>query len=273
MRSRRFRTLPSDAHRLLFLYLVLSADPFGNLEGDAENVSAILRRDLTDEECAAQLAPLIAADLIRPYDVDGKAHLHIPRYRQRLKYDAGKLPRPPHNIEDPWITNYLENKGVEKKDRAHPATSQPAGSNKAVSDRPRSDVEVKRSDVKRSDVDAREEPVDKSQQNAMELIKALGEKMSGKGQGNPDHAERVRRQANAVIDMTPEAVQTTPHSNGAAKPAPAVSQSVDPDWSKSEKGIAHRGQQLGIDAVPGETWAMWRDRIYAADRAAKRAKA
>lgn len=133
MRSRRFRRLPTDTHRLLFVYLLLSADPFGNLEGDSENLGAILRRDLSDDEARELIAALSDVDLVRPYEVDGKQLIHIPRYRQRLKYEKGRLPRPPDSLEDPWVSIAIQSKQLRTKDSTHTVTAQDATTSSTAS--------------------------------------------------------------------------------------------------------------------------------------------
>jgi hypothetical protein len=42
---------------------------------------------------------LVDADLVLLYEVDRKTYLHIPRFRQRLRFHKGKYPLPPQEIE------------------------------------------------------------------------------------------------------------------------------------------------------------------------------
>lgn len=282
LRSRRFRRLPSDSDRLLFVYLLLSADPFGNLEADAENLGAIVRRDLDDDQAAALLAPLIAADLIRPYTAEGKQLAHIPRYRQRLKYGSGVIHRPPKSIEDPWVQQALDNKDLRAKDsaqtvrapdaprkstgsapdaslstRAHALT--PAHTGRAP-EHPRHDVdvdvEVKRSDVD-VDVNRPPPPVDNSiadrtgPKGIGEILSQVKGKPGGMNGSASDHAARVRAQAAAAV------------AAGSASKAPA-------DWASSEKGITAKALELGMPALPGERWDAWRERLRMADKAGRR---
>jgi len=257
MRSRRFRRLPTDTHRLLFLYMLLTADPFGNFELDPENVGAMLARyDMPDDDYRALVDPLIAADLIRPYTAGDKQLAHIPRYRQRLKYENGKIPRPPHELEDPWIAEAINNKELRGKGGMHPGTIpdapgvQPAPSApmrahalppaQPVTSAPRS--EVKRSEVKRSEVKLQRQPErareDAPPADVAELAKALAEKYRPKPE-TPSTADTV------AADAPPKA------ASGA--------------WWSSQAGIEAKALELAMPANPGERWPDWVSRLRQAD--------
>jgi hypothetical protein len=129
LRSHRYRTLSSDTARLLFVHLLLSADALGNMEADSLVVGDALRRPVDEVASAKLLTELADADLVRLYESGGKRYLHIPRFRQRIRYIKRVHPRPPASIEDPEINELL------KKVRCEPGDSQ---------------VQVARSEEKRS---------------------------------------------------------------------------------------------------------------------------
>jgi hypothetical protein len=125
MRSHRYRTLSSDTTRLLFVHLLLSVDNLGNHEATTTAVSDVIRRHIDEPTLAKLLAELADADLIRMYQVDAKPYLHIPRFRQRLRYLGSKHPRPPANIECSEISSLLKKVGTKTvhshdKDRTQP---------------------------------------------------------------------------------------------------------------------------------------------------------
>ena len=99
MRSPRYRKLSSDTARLLFIHILLTVDSLGNAEASLISIGDMLRRHLDDAPAAKLLSELADADLVRLYEVDGKPYLHVPRFRQRLRYLNGKHPRPPKSIE------------------------------------------------------------------------------------------------------------------------------------------------------------------------------
>jgi hypothetical protein len=99
LRSPRYRRLTTDTARLLFVHILLSVDSFGNMEAHASAVEDCLRRPTDAETAARLLDELSDAELIRMYSVEGKKYLHVPRFRQRLRYLKGKHPRPPAEIE------------------------------------------------------------------------------------------------------------------------------------------------------------------------------
>jgi hypothetical protein len=137
LRSPRYRTLSSDTSRLLFIHLLLCVDNLGNYEANPIAISDALRRHLDDQTVSKLLLELADADLIRLYEIGHKCYLHVPRFRQRLKYLGSKHPRPPSTIECSEIKELIDKSGLQAGDR------QPIGSLKAP--------EVKRSEVKRSE--------------------------------------------------------------------------------------------------------------------------
>lgn len=134
LRSHRYRTLSSDTLRLLFLHLLLAVDNFGNCEANTIITGDVLGRPIDETEGAVLLAELADKDLIRLYWVDEKSYLHIPRFRQRMRYLNSKHPRPPENIECKEINKMLE--------KVRPKSGEAATKS----------AEVKRSEEKRSEV-------------------------------------------------------------------------------------------------------------------------
>lgn len=131
MRSARYRRLTSDTARLLFVHLVLTVDSLGNTEADTTAIEDVLHRPLGDETVAKLLSELADVDLIRMYQNSGKRYLHIPRFRQRLRYLQGKHPLPPPQIECIEMKELREKVGLQSD---------------------RSQSTVRRSEVKRSEV-------------------------------------------------------------------------------------------------------------------------
>ena len=128
--------MPRNTHRLAFICLIPSADPLGNMEASDGRMWRLWREPLKLDDRSAVpeiLEKLVAADLIRLYEADGKRYLHIPRYRQRLRYLGRLFPL------SPWTTNE-EKQRVENKS--------PGDSQATVR---RAPAEVKRSEVKRSE--------------------------------------------------------------------------------------------------------------------------
>lgn len=106
LRSHRYQSLSSDTAKLLFIHLFLSTDHFSNVEVNSTIISIIMKRDFSDDACATLLTELSDKDLLRLYTADGKTYAHFPRARQRLRFQHGKFPRPPANIEDNEINEF-----------------------------------------------------------------------------------------------------------------------------------------------------------------------
>lgn len=140
MRSHRYRTLSSDTVRLLFFHLLLTVDSLGNGEATSTAVGDAMQRALDEPTAAKLLSELADAGLIRLYLVGGKPYLHIPRFRQRLRYVKGKHPRPPPEIECSEISVLCAKVRLQSD---HSQTTVRLQSAEVK----RSDVEVKRSEV------------------------------------------------------------------------------------------------------------------------------
>lgn len=150
LESPRFLSLKDNADRLAYLALLLSADDLGNFDGDLFRLARLWRDfGITTRELAAKtLSELTDADLVRVYQVEGKSYVHLPRFRQRLRYVNGKFPRPPEGIDTCKI-NMLQEK---RQTTVRPQSA-------------RSQSQDGRSEEKRSEVNptrARPQPVDNS---------------------------------------------------------------------------------------------------------------
>jgi hypothetical protein len=151
LESPRFLSLKDNADRLAYIALLLSADDLGNFDGDLFRLVR-LWRDFgiaTRELAAKTLSELTDADLVRVYQVDGKSYVHLPRFRQRLRYVNGKFPRPPEHIDTCKINALQEKRQTKVRPQSGLSQAQDGRS------------EEKRSEVKRSKPHAREVvPVD-----------------------------------------------------------------------------------------------------------------
>ena len=139
--SERYLGLSSDTARMLFVHFVLVADDLGNAEAsDLFIRRRLLPHGTTPSAIATLLSELGDADLIRVYENADKRYVHIPRFRQRLRYTKSAHPRPPANLECKEIIKLLE-----KKSDLSPAEVSPE------SDRsPQKRREVKRSEEKKT---------------------------------------------------------------------------------------------------------------------------
>ena len=135
MRSHRYVTLSSDTVRLFFVHCILTADSLGNLEATTTSTTAMMGRQIEQSTLAKWIAELDHVGIIRAYLVDDKQYVHIPRFRQRLRYIKGKHPRPPSEVECKEISSLLE-KVRPQSDHSQTTVGR---------------SEVKRSEVKRSE--------------------------------------------------------------------------------------------------------------------------
>lgn len=92
MESEKVLSLPIEA-RWLFVIIILSADDIGLFE--ATEFKLARRADVNRELAGKLLAMLADHDLVRLYQVEGKAYGFIPRFRQRLQLKRMKHPAPP----------------------------------------------------------------------------------------------------------------------------------------------------------------------------------
>lgn len=136
LRSHRYVTLSSDTLRVLFVHLILSADSLGNAEATTTALGAAMGRQVDEATAAKWLSELADVDLVRTYQAAGKRYVHVPRFRQRLRYVNGKHPHPPAEIECSEIKELLAKVGPQSGPGQTKVGPQSA--------------EVKRSEVKRS---------------------------------------------------------------------------------------------------------------------------
>jgi hypothetical protein len=152
LESPRFLALKDNADRLAYIALLLSADDLGNFDGDLFRLARLWRDfGINGRELAAKtLAELVEADLVRMYQVDGKHYLHVPRFRQRLRYVNGKFPRPPESIDTCKINTLHEKRQTTVRPKSDSSQAQDGRS------------EEKRSEVKYTYARAKLSPVDNS---------------------------------------------------------------------------------------------------------------
>lgn len=162
LRSDRWLDMPRNTHRLAFICLIPSADPLGNMEASDGRLWRLWREPLKldDRQAVPEiLEKLVAADLVRLYQSDEKRYLHIPRYRQRLRYLGRLFPL------SPWTTD-------EEKQRI---TGKSPGDHQAHTGR--APAEVKRSEVKRRE-EKQVVPNSVDRARVAGEIKTLGENLS-----------------------------------------------------------------------------------------------
>ncbi len=84
--------------RMAWIAVALKADALGNLEGAPGALKRLWGRfDITAID--QTIAKLIAVDLLRTYEADSKRYLHLPRYKQHLRYVSRICPL------SPWTTD------------------------------------------------------------------------------------------------------------------------------------------------------------------------
>lgn len=104
LESERWLSLKDNSDRLAYVALLLRADSLGNFSAETFRLMRIWR-DFginTPELVCKTLSELADADLIRLYNSQEEppaSLLHIPRYRQRLRYLKRVFP------PSPWTTN------------------------------------------------------------------------------------------------------------------------------------------------------------------------
>ena len=148
LESERWLSLRDNTARICFLALLLKADPFGNLEANPHRLMR-LWRDFgikSPQQVSSTLAELKDCDLIRLYEADSKQFLHIPRFRQNLRFVKRIHPL------SPWTTQQQKQRLAQDSPGAHPVGT-------AIAHSAHGRSEVKRSEEKRSEVT---EPVDNS---------------------------------------------------------------------------------------------------------------
>ena len=145
LQSERWLQLARNTHRLAFVCLIPAADALGNMEASDGRLWRLWRDPLRLDErvaIAEILEALVAADLIRLYEVEGKRYLHVPRSRQRLRY-LGRLFPP-----SPWTTTE-EKQRLDISFTGSTPDRHRARTGLSPAEVKRSEVEVKRSEEKK----------------------------------------------------------------------------------------------------------------------------
>ena len=147
LQSQRWLDLADNTARLAFIACILQADDLGNFEGGDRHL-ARLWRDLgvdTPRKAERIRIALVEADLLRPYQIGGKTYMHIPRFRQRVRYVNSPNPRPPETIE----CNEIKEMHGRKSDSSQTQV-RPKSDSSQTQDGPKT-AEVKLREVKRSE--------------------------------------------------------------------------------------------------------------------------
>jgi hypothetical protein len=171
LESSRWLSLKDNADRLAYLALLLKADAFGNFTADPWRLRRLWSDFgiVNDQAVAKTLAELVDHDLVRMYTEDGNRYLHIPRYRQRLRYTKRRSAP-----ASPWCDREENQQHAEHSPGAHPSVT---GRSPGAHRRRKEGSEG--SEVK-EEKDAREQPVDNSAQLAT-VTHALASKLKTNG--------------------------------------------------------------------------------------------
>lgn len=131
LESRRFCSLKDNADRLAYIAILLKADALGNFSAEPYRLMRLWRDFGINTEALVlkTLSELVDADLIRLYKAEGRELLHIPRYKQSLRFISRVFP------PSPWTTPEQKQRLKEKSQGEH-AVSTPSAPD-----------EVKRRDV------------------------------------------------------------------------------------------------------------------------------
>lgn len=204
--SERFVNLPRNTHRLAFVALLTAADAIGNMEAADGHLWRIWRDVLRLDTRAAIveiLDALVGADLVRLYDVAGKRFLHIPRYRQRMRYLARLNP------PSPWTTPEEKQRIAANSPGAHRAnTGRAPGAHRVDVD---VDVDVKQNTRASESVDNSTPATTTA--TMPELPEPLGDRSPEKPDGQKPKAQWWRtpagiEQAARAIGVTANAGET-----------------------------------------------------------------
>lgn len=102
LESKRIASLDAYEERF-FLRLCLKADDTGRFTGEIELLKSYLfprNPNLSTRSIKAWLACCIDAELVKPYEVNGKHYLYIPRFKQRLRIKRSRYPAPPWKTDE-----------------------------------------------------------------------------------------------------------------------------------------------------------------------------
>jgi hypothetical protein len=123
--SDRWISLKDNGDRLAFLACLLTVDTLGNMEASNGQLRR-LWRDFginTDQLIAKTLTELLEHDLARPYDIEGKRFLHLPRFKQTRRWLGRICPLSPwtSNEDKQRVENYSHGARTAQAPSAHRA--------------------------------------------------------------------------------------------------------------------------------------------------------
>ena len=138
LESEAWLALKDNADRAAWVSCILTVDNFGDMPAGLNRLARLWRPYGLDtaEKAAHTIANLSDVDLARRYEVDQKPFIHIPRFKQRLRYVGNAYPL------SPWAT--IEEKQLYEK--KSPVNRRPSPVNSGEQRQERS--EVKRSKFK-----------------------------------------------------------------------------------------------------------------------------
>jgi hypothetical protein len=147
LESDRWLELHDNTARVCYLATLLTADDVGNLEGTEPRLRRLWREYGADTSAkvTAILQLLTDADLVRVYQADGKRFLHVPRFRQFMRYVKRRV------SGSPWDENEKIQHAEEYSQRER-TVRELRKQRERASNAPLTRPEVKRSEENRSEV-------------------------------------------------------------------------------------------------------------------------
>ena len=255
LESERFldASLTND-DRMAWIAVALKADALGNLEGAPGALKRLWGRfDITAID--QTIAKLTAVDLLRTYEADDKRYLHLPRYKQHLRYVSRICPL------SPWTTDEEKQRLAKNSQGEHTERTPSAPISHHVRTgevkRSRSEEILKRSDSAREPlpVDNSIAPTPKTQppQGFFEKLKLEIPTLA-----HPPTEPSVEE---------PEPAAVRRINGHAVKPLAALTKG---NWKANQVSIAAVAAQLEFRPQAGETFAQLAERC---DREISRRKA
>lgn len=113
--SEAWLALKDNQDRAAYIACLLTADTLGNMPAGPHRLVHLWRPYGVDtpEKAAKVLTELIDVDLVRRYEVDGKAYLNIPRFKQVTRFLGHLWPIPP------WATDKEKQAYTKKSQETH----------------------------------------------------------------------------------------------------------------------------------------------------------
>lgn len=285
LESTRWLDLPSCAERLAFVALLLIADDFGNLEADAPRLLR-LWRDVAgcknQQQAELWLDRLAAVDLVRTYEVDGKRYVHLPRFKQRLRFPTHACPLPQWQA-DTYVPDIT---GSEWRKRIRPMILQRDGHKCALCGSTgflHVDHALPLAAGGRSTIDnlitlCRKCNVDKSRHLSLtaDLLLIIKERNSGSidPQLQVKHEEKRREEKGSSskgsgFNKLPtssngaRARKTRASGRRAIRETPNQPSGTFIDrWWTDEQKTRQMAEAVGVPNLGAESWADWRHRIF-----------